>query len=236
MCSALAVVGVFTAMAIADPIPAIFTSEIELGGNGQVQDGRWSESWLAPPQQPGLAGNTIHAQSWDPVDGLGAQWEIAGPAASTDAVLLQDYRVDGNGVVIYYTPYTGGTLTLKDSGPWWNPADGTGEYEVDITTYSHTTTYTYIDGVPVTYRTNLHVAGVFPDYPGYELSFLVAAAAPVGEGSGPPADYPGFLPAGETVGAWGVAQKISMEIVPEPTAMALVLTGAGVLLGRRRRR
>ena len=98
----------------------------------------------------------------------------------------------------------------------------------------HRTFHTYVMGELVASTTIVDTRGTFVDHPGYALSFLVAVAIPFGEGSVLPAGYPTWLPETATSGAYGVAQKIRLEIIPEPATMSLVGLGLVAMIVRRR--
>jgi len=210
------------------PIVGTYASE-ELGG--EILDGRWSESYVGGG--PGQIGNAVHASSWDGST-LATQWDLSGPAINAVPVVLLDTRVGGTGTVVYYTTYSGGTLLLKDTGPWWSAGDPGTEYSVTVSTYAHTTTNEYVGGQLVASTTVVALSGSFTDYPGYTVSFWVAVAVPLGEGSGPPSGYPAYVPETATRGVWGIAQKIRTEIVPEPVTMGVLCAGLGILTVRRR--
>ncbi len=223
--------------AYAGPTSGLYTST-EFGG--LVEDGRWSESWMSGA--PGQAGNIVHAQSYVEVSpGVFAatnQWEIAGPTLAGTPLVLLDTVVNGTGTRIYYTQYTGGTMLLGNTGPWWNPLDVGSGYLVDIDHYSHTTQVEYLNGVLQESTTTVRLDGSLPSYPAAELSLAVAVAVPRGQGANAPADYPEFLPSNPDApyGEYGVVQKIRMTLTPEPATLAFVGLGFGALVLRRRRR
>jgi hypothetical protein len=222
------VVLVCASLANGAPIIGSYTS-IELGGS--ILDGRWSESYVGGG--PGQIGDTVHAASWDGLT-LAGMWEVRDPAIDATPSVLLDTRVGGTGTIVYYTTYGGGTLLLENTGPWWGLGDPGTDYAVDINSYSHTTTNQYVGGQLVASTTVATLSGVFQDYAGYGVSFWVSVAVPLGEGSGLPGDYPAFLPSSASSGAWGIAQKIRTEIVPEPASVLLLASGIGLLVARRR--
>mgnify|MGYP006279058833 CR=1 FL=1 len=226
--SAAFVAGLLCSAAPAAPIIGEYASPTT--GNDML-NGRWSESWLGG--QEGAIGNTINAASWDEAN-LGTEWEMFGMSIAASPTVDDNRDANGNGTVTYRTSYDGGQMLLKDTGAWWGGGSGS-EYVVDLGGYEHTTVKVYVEGQEVAATTTIYSHGVFQGYGGiYEVSFVTAVAVP--DGSGPLApDYPEYLPAGETTGAYGHVQKIRMEIIPEPATMGLLAMGGLALLRRRRR-
>ena len=219
----------------AAPLVNVYTST-DVGG--LIIDGRWSESHFGGE---GQIGNTVHAASWDTI-ALATQWLVEGPAINAAPILLDDtVNANGDGMRIYKTTYASGTLRLMSTGPWWDAAnDGpSGMYVADIASYTHITTKHFLGGAEVLAATTTEVSltGDFAAYPGREISLAVAVARPEGQGASPPAKYPVFLPTGTaTSGAWGVAQKATVVITPEPATLSLVALGGALALLRRRRK
>ncbi len=225
-CTLILIVIVSTAQAA--PVIGFYDSEF----SGEILEGRWSESYVGGGA--GQLGNTIHAASWDG-SVLGGQWLLAGPAIDAAPSILSDTRNGGTGSVTYLTTYGNGNMTLALTGPWGGAGD-VADYAVSIGDYRHTTVNTYVMDSLVASTTIVEMMGTFDDYAGYELNFVVAVAIPAGEGSTIAADYPAWLPSSANSGAWGVAQKIRTEIIPEPATAALLGVGFAMVAVRRRRR
>jgi len=230
---ALAIVSLVSMTAGAGPIVGYYESEF----TGQILEGRWSESYVGGG--PGQIGDEVHAASWNGVL-PGTQWELIGAAIDALPTKLMDtVDANGDGTIIWYTTYSGGVLTLTDKGPWWNDDDLGSSYTVDVAYYAHTTQNIYRNGQVVASATIVDMAGVFRDYAGWAVDFVVAQAIPAGF-AGPdeplPAGYPDLQPNDDMGGAYGIAQKIRMQITPEPATMGLLGFGLGVMLlsGRRR--
>lgn len=226
----LAALACLPLIATAAPITGQFLSP-DLGSD--ILNGRWSEGFAGGGE--GQPGNVLHAASWDGA-ALAGQWEMNDLTLQA-VTLMADDVLFGDGVKIYRTTYTGGEMLLKDTGPWWNPADGSGQYTVDFTTYRHLTQVTYSGGQVVDVRSSVYCRGDFADYPGWAVEFMIATAVRQGTGSSLPANYPSFI--GDDEGGWGVVQKINMSIamniVPEPASLGLLGAGAVLSLLRRRR-
>ena len=227
----LSVLMAVTAGAAAAPKTGLYESP-EAGSDFLI--GHWSESFVGGGE--GQIGNTIHGASWDGAQ-LTDQWEIAGPAIDAAPVLIFDDvdPVTGDGIRIYFTTYSGGVVTLGDSGPWWNTGDSPAytEYLADVEAYSHTTTKVYDNFQEAGFSSSVYLRAVFQDFPEYEIWFLEAVAIPHGVGQPLPVGYPSFI--GASAGAWGEVQNIRMEIIPEPASVGLLLAGAACLAARRRR-
>ena len=107
------------------PIAGFYVSQ-ELSNSGVVNDGivldgHWSEAY--PTGQAGAVGSAIQAASWNGAN-LATMWEISDLTLA--AVVPIGPLVDlGGGYTqqAYHTTYNGGTLKLKNTGPWWNGAD-----------------------------------------------------------------------------------------------------------------
>lgn len=215
----------------ADPINGIYDSAF----SGQILEGRWSESFVGGGH--GTLGNTVHAASWDGFS-LATQWELgdasSGPAIDAPPQMILN-TVDGNGdgIITWFTTYSGGTLTLG-AGAWTGLGDS--PYAVTLTSYTHTTQYHYTGGVVQSASTIAQLAGSFDDYPNYEVSFIIAQALPAGEGTTLPANYPSWVPSDVASGHWGLTQQITMGIVPEPATLGLLGAGLLAVVARRRRK
>jgi hypothetical protein len=212
-------------MAFGTPINGIYKSQ-ELGGT--VIDGHWSEAWFGG--QEGAVGSTINAASWDGST-LGTMWEITGPAINATPTLVSSTLEFGMTIEKWYTTYSGGTLKLKNTGPWWNGADSGTEYDLTVNSYSHDTTKYFYGSTFDSATTNVHLNATFNAFPAYTVDFIIAVAVPTGGGVTPPTGYPSFA-INAPAGAWGVTQKIRMDITPEP--MTLALLGLGALVLRRK--
>ncbi|HUT01249.1 MAG TPA: PEP-CTERM sorting domain-containing protein [Phycisphaerae bacterium] len=233
--------------AYASPIAGVFRSEEFEGGD--IMDGRWSAG--LPEGDTGSfaqIGSIINAASWDG-DQLGTQWQMSGQ----ELVATHQLSVEPFGPFLtiekWSYDYDGGTMLLKETArdgatsQWWGgDSDGSGRYEVAISDYAHTTQVTYLNGDVVGVYSIITLTGLFDQdlYPDYELRFMLAVAVQLGEGSEVPSNYPPFLfgdyPNPEEWGQWGIAQKIKMEITPEPSSLAVVTLGGLLVLMRRRRR
>lgn len=223
-----AVLIIGASVAQAAPITGIYQSQ-ELGGT--ILDGRWSESWIGGIKDS--LGNTIHSASFDGTT-LGGMWEISGVTLSEAPVVISAQTHFGHTDTTLLSVFGGGVLTLMPSGTWNSAGDGA--YIVDITSYEQVTTRTTSMATGKSTDINeISLSGTFRDYPGYTVSFAVAASAPLGSGTSVPANFPTILPTGTATSEWGVIQKMTMELVPEPCVIVL-LAGAGVGLLRRRRR
>ena len=236
---ALLSVGAFVTVVHAAPITGSYKST-DLGQ--PVTVGRWTEGFVSPPGLPNQVGNGVHGASWDGAN-LGDEWELAGPIISSTTAVVGNPALP-SGTVVYHRVFdvTGATLTLKDPGPWWNAAEdgATGQYVVDLTSYEQTLTVTYVNYQIANASSIETFAGTFQGFPGYELLYGHTLGAYEGHtlAGTEPTNYPEFLPSGFTSGgAWGVAEGIRFDIIPEPATMGLLGFGViGLVLHRRKKR
>ncbi|KKL69697.1 hypothetical protein LCGC14_2112330 [marine sediment metagenome] len=172
-------VSLLSSMASGNPILGL--CESPTAGN-DLLSGMWSESFVGGGE--GQIGNTIRAASWNganPDD----EWVLDGPAIDAAPVKIVDtLDAGGNGVKVYFTTCSGGTLTLVEDGPWWDPNDAPDvSYIVNIGSCNHATTMVFVGGVRTTCTTTVYLRGDVSDYPSHSVSFLQAAAIPHGQGA-----------------------------------------------------
>jgi len=195
----------------------------------EVLEGRWSESFNGGG--PSELTNEIAAGSWDGAT-LGTQWEFSGAVLTGDTLLTPPPTGIGLEIVQWQSDYDGGTLILQEDAATWGVGDG--PYTVELTSVTQSTILTLFNGIELTAIGAVSMTGTFPDYPGYEMTYLAATASIVGQGLAGdlPAGYPALTaPAGQ----WGSANIVKVQIIPEPTTMALLgLAGALAMIRRRR--
>ncbi len=222
-----AVIALVAGFAAASPITGLYESP---DAGNDFLSGRWAEFYNGGAE--GQVGNQLYAASYDG-GSYGTEWTLGGASLQTVTPLLITPEKE-----IYYTVYGGGLMELLPSGPWWNPAD-TGSYtsyDVALTQLTVLTEKEIVGGQVKTYTSIVSLKGDFVDFAGYEVSFLQAAAIPLGELSEILGEIPDDLlpqiPC--TEGTYGAIQKIRMEIVPEPATMSLLVLGGLSMLMRRR--
>lgn len=203
---------------------------------GDFLSGRWAEGFVGG--NPNGIGNEAHAASWDGAT-LGGQWELQGAALQSATLLLDMTGGSGTGLQVWSRVFgvAGATMTLTDTGPWWNEG-GAGQYTVNLTQYTQILTVT-LDSWLIAEATSTDTfAGTFAGYPGYEIVNGHATGVYQGAGLVLPANYPAWAPSGVGSGAWGHVEAIRFTIVPEPATLSLIGLGtvAGLVLRRRARR
>lgn len=206
----LAMVAVIAAPALATgPVPGTYNS-IDLGGS--VQLGRMSQSWPAPGNATGGAGDVFNLRSWDG-SSLGDQWWFQCGLQPSPAV-VQDLRVGGTGAVIISNTFIGGRFFLDGTGPW---SDGSKDLNGSLGVTRITVTERWVGGVLEESRMNIDTDGVF-DGSRCTLTFVISNG--LGEGNTDtgslPANYPAFLDPNcqpsRVYGAWGSMSQITMRI------------------------
>jgi hypothetical protein len=183
---------------------------------GDVNVGRYTESWLAPfgaLEQ----GTTLNAESWNGSD-LGLQWRYYCSTEQVDPVLLSD-TVDenGNGSRTYMKTFSGGYIWLSGSGPW---ANGDPEYTGTIYSYQEFETIQYSNWNRIHAVTNVAANAHFDGYPSTCMAFSVGNGVEIGStdfGQTKPTDYPDFLVEGTcaasgTLGGWWNFFTLSLVI------------------------
>jgi hypothetical protein len=178
---------------------------------GSFDAGRFSESWLP---SSGQIGNTVNAMSWDGAT-LGGEWKVWCPSIASSPTLVADTRnASGDGDVIYFTIYGGGSFWFSGAGPW---GDSSQDYTGWLNTFNVTSTHQYIGWVRTGVRSNITMTGQFDGFDNC-MEYVISNAAFVGETTyGPlPGDYPPFLDSncnsGPTAGGWGDAVQIELNI------------------------
>lgn len=161
-------------------------STTDLGG--PVPLGRYTEGWTSGGAM--LAGTTLNAASWDGVT-LGGMWSYSCATEGSDAVLISDSVVAGNGTRTWLKTFSGGTIWLSGAGPWGN---GDAYYTGAIDTYTEYETLTYIGGNVIAARTNVSAVASIDGYDTACLGFSVGNGAKVGDTTGGMmANYPALL-------------------------------------------
>ena len=217
-----AVLAMMAATVSAAPIEGTYTSP-------DVLDARWTESNTGGDDS--AVGDEIDAESWDGST-LGTQW-VLDEAVVASEVLLDDTTSGSLRIIQDRRTYSGGVLTLKNDTTLWSGDVADGDYLVDVTNFTQSTVTTLYNGTVISTTGTLSMQGTFQNFPDYSINYLVATSETEGEGTAAPAGYPALTAAN---GLWGSATDVTLEIVPEPTAIAFIaLGGAGVALRRRRR-
>jgi len=178
---------------------------------GSFDTGRFSESWIP---SSGQIGNTVNAMSWDGTT-LGGEWVVSCPAIASEPTLIADTRdTNGDGDMIYFTIYGGGSFWLSMNGPW---GDGSQDYTGWLNTFNVTSTHQYIGWARQGVRSNITMSGQFDGFDNC-MEYVINNAAFTGETSilPMPPGYPPFINSGcntgPTTGGWGDAVQIELNI------------------------
>lgn len=183
---------------------------------GQMLVGRFSESWVDPGSH-GQVGNTINAESYDAVLGLGSQWKLYCASIAFPPNLVSDTRVDGTGEVTYKTEYSGGLFWLSKDGPW---GDGSEDYTGSLSFLRATTTYMFVGGQVLGIRSNVTTSGTIDNYDDcFEYTINNTAFYGDTDTVGPlPAGFPEFMDSScqegtRTRGGWGSVREIALRLL-----------------------
>lgn len=188
---------------------------------GQMLPGRFSESWVDPGSH-GQVGNTLNAESYDPVFGLASQWRVYCASIAFPPSLIGDTRdANGTGEVTYQTEYTGGRFWMSKNGPW---GDGSEDYTGVVGVFRISTTYMYVANQLLGIRSNVTTSGNFDGYDDC-FEYTINNAAFYGDSDlvGPlPAGFPAYMDSScqtgtRTRGGWGSVTEIALRIHGECT-------------------
>lgn len=161
-------------------------STTDLGG--PIPSGRYTEGWTTGGAM--LAGTTLNAASWDGAV-LGGMWSYSCATEFSDAELVDDSVVAGNGTRTWKKSFNGGTIWLSGAGPWGN---GDASYSGPIISYTEYETLTYVGGTVIAARTNVNAVAEIDGYESSCLGFSVGNGAKVGDTTGGMlANYPALL-------------------------------------------
>ncbi len=180
-------------------------------------NGRWTESY-GPGGPPD--GSAVHAASWDG-NTLATEWELASVIRTAQPELIEDtYSGDpnGNGEIVWRTPYAGGTLWLAAS--LWGGNDVTAE----VVQHIHYTHHVYVNGeldLQLTWNETVTYAAL----PAEDLGIILIGIARLdGNGATPPADYPAPEPGYESTAQWGRIESLTATLVSSQTVTVADLT------------
>ena len=144
-------------------------------------------------------------------------WRYTCATQLTNAVLVLDTVVGGNGQRTWKCTYSGGAFWLSGTGPW---ANGDPAYPGTFDSYVEFETQIYVGGVVVGVTTTVQTMAHFADYPTTCLEYSISSGQRVGTtdlAQVEPPNYPPFLQAGTCTpvmpqGAWWNMNGLTITI------------------------
>ncbi|MDZ7798190.1 MAG: hypothetical protein U5L76_01080 [Patescibacteria group bacterium] len=152
-----------------------------------ILGGRASEAWCSG--NPGQAGNTINAMSWNGTT-LAGQWKVWGMISEGAVETARDIDENGTGWIDYVTDYNEGRFWLDGE----TFGSGLMDYQGDISYFNVSTRVSYVGGEMIGVTSNILFTGIFDDC-GCAIEYAITNAMLVWQTGQPnqPADYPPFL-------------------------------------------